>query len=315
MTSRSATATSARAGTFCQMALDAWAPADGARARAVRLGGSRPSRRCARATSTPPWCRSRTRSRAGSAPRSTPSRWARAVVITGEVLVPVTFVLAARPGTRLEDVRAVGTHPHGWAQVRTWMSANLPSAVYLTTLSTAAAAADLDARGRATSPHTRPPSAPPCGRDDPRARGAGRGHRRQRSARSPGSRSSPVRDTRRRRPAPTRPPWSSTSATTTRVACSSCSSSSPPAGVNMTRLESRPTGEAMGSYCFSIDIEGHVARRAGGRDADGPPAGMRRRCATSARTPARTAAPRRRSWAPATRSSTTRRRWLEGLRG
>jgi prephenate dehydratase len=27
----------------------------------------------------------------------------------------------------------------------------------------------------------------------------------------------------------------------------------------MTRLESRPTGEAMGSYCFSIDIEGHIA--------------------------------------------------------
>ena len=27
----------------------------------------------------------------------------------------------------------------------------------------------------------------------------------------------------------------------------------------MTRLESRPTGEAMGSYCFSIDVEGHVA--------------------------------------------------------
>ena len=29
-------------------------------------------------------------------------------------------------------------------------------------------------------------------------------------------------------------------------------------GVNMTRLESRPTGAAMGSYCFSIDFEGHV---------------------------------------------------------
>ena len=27
----------------------------------------------------------------------------------------------------------------------------------------------------------------------------------------------------------------------------------------MVRLESRPTGEAMGSYCFSIDFEGHLA--------------------------------------------------------
>jgi prephenate dehydratase len=26
----------------------------------------------------------------------------------------------------------------------------------------------------------------------------------------------------------------------------------------MSRLESRPTKESMGSYCFSIDIEGHV---------------------------------------------------------
>ncbi len=29
-------------------------------------------------------------------------------------------------------------------------------------------------------------------------------------------------------------------------------------GVNLTRIESRPTGEGMGRYCFSIDCEGHV---------------------------------------------------------
>ena len=29
-------------------------------------------------------------------------------------------------------------------------------------------------------------------------------------------------------------------------------------GINMTRLESRPTKHSMGSYCFSIDLEGHV---------------------------------------------------------
>ena len=29
-------------------------------------------------------------------------------------------------------------------------------------------------------------------------------------------------------------------------------------GINMSRLESRPTKDSMGSYCFSIDIEGHV---------------------------------------------------------
>jgi prephenate dehydratase len=29
--------------------------------------------------------------------------------------------------------------------------------------------------------------------------------------------------------------------------------------VNLTRIESRPTGEGLGRYCFSIDCEGHVA--------------------------------------------------------
>lgn len=30
-------------------------------------------------------------------------------------------------------------------------------------------------------------------------------------------------------------------------------------GINMTRLESRPTRQVLGEYCFSVDIEGHVA--------------------------------------------------------
>lgn len=29
-------------------------------------------------------------------------------------------------------------------------------------------------------------------------------------------------------------------------------------GVNLTRIESRPTKKAFGEYCFSIDAEGHV---------------------------------------------------------
>jgi prephenate dehydratase len=30
-------------------------------------------------------------------------------------------------------------------------------------------------------------------------------------------------------------------------------------GVNLTRIESRPTGQGIGRYCFSVDCEGHVA--------------------------------------------------------
>ncbi len=31
-------------------------------------------------------------------------------------------------------------------------------------------------------------------------------------------------------------------------------------GVNLSRIESRPTGEGIGRYCFFIDCEGHVRR-------------------------------------------------------
>src|SRR5699024_596155 len=40
------------------------------------------------------------------------------LVVVGEVLVPITFVLATRPGVTLDDVHRVGTHSHAWAQVR-----------------------------------------------------------------------------------------------------------------------------------------------------------------------------------------------------
>jgi prephenate dehydratase len=29
-------------------------------------------------------------------------------------------------------------------------------------------------------------------------------------------------------------------------------------GVDLTRIESRPTGYTLGEYCFSLDLEGHV---------------------------------------------------------
>lgn len=60
--------------------------------------------------------------------------------ILAEAVVPVSFVLVARPGVSLADVTHVGTHPHAWAQTRDWFQANLPDAVHVPTNSTAAAA-------------------------------------------------------------------------------------------------------------------------------------------------------------------------------
>ncbi|GMA86929.1 hypothetical protein GCM10025868_21790 [Angustibacter aerolatus] len=67
--------------------------------------------------------------------------------VVAEALLPVTFVLAARPGTALADVRRVGSHPHGWAQCRGWVAAHLPGAAYVPALSTAAAAEALSLPG------------------------------------------------------------------------------------------------------------------------------------------------------------------------
>jgi prephenate dehydratase len=63
--------------------------------------------------------------------------------IIGEYLVPVNFVLVARPGTRLSDVRTINAHPVAYGQCRAWLDANLPSVGHIPSTSNVAAAAAL----------------------------------------------------------------------------------------------------------------------------------------------------------------------------
>lgn len=63
------------------------------------------------------------------------------LVITREVVLPVEFVLAARPGTTLPHVRSVAAHPQASTQCRGWLRAHLPDAVVVDVLSNGAAAA------------------------------------------------------------------------------------------------------------------------------------------------------------------------------
>ncbi len=63
--------------------------------------------------------------------------------IIGEYLVPVNFVLVARPGTRLEDVRIINAHPVAYAQCQRWLDATLPEHGHLPATSNVAAAATL----------------------------------------------------------------------------------------------------------------------------------------------------------------------------
>ncbi|MER5766047.1 prephenate dehydratase domain-containing protein, partial [Streptomyces sp. NPDC002082] len=44
--------------------------------------------------------------------------------ILREALVPISFVLVARPGMAIGNIRRVSTHGHAWAQCRLWVDAN-----------------------------------------------------------------------------------------------------------------------------------------------------------------------------------------------
>ena len=60
------------------------------------------------------------------------------LVVVAEVVLRVSFVLAAKPGVTLEQVRRVSTHSHAHAQVRRWLHTTLPEALYVPATSTAA---------------------------------------------------------------------------------------------------------------------------------------------------------------------------------
>jgi prephenate dehydratase len=173
--------------------------------------------------------------------------------IAREVLVPVRLSLLARPGTALADVRIVASHPHATAQCRRWLRAHLPEARIHTANSTAEAAASLaagadhaDAAVASTAAAERyglTELAADIG-DNPRA---------------------VTRFVLTVPPGPVPPP---TGADRTTVV-TFIADDHPGAllelltefavrGVNLTRIESRPTGHGLGRYCFSIDCEGHI---------------------------------------------------------
>jgi prephenate dehydratase len=174
--------------------------------------------------------------------------------ITREVLLPVAFALMAAAGTELDDIRTVGTHPHAEAQCRKWLAARLPNAKHLLSPSTADAARSIaDGEGRFDAAIAAPLAAERYGL--------------RVLATDVGDNLSAVtRFVLVRRPGPVPPP--SGADRTTVVAY--IADDHPGAllelltefavrGVNLSRIESRPTGERLGHYCFSIDCEGHVA--------------------------------------------------------
>ena len=177
------------------------------------------------------------------------------LMVVREVVVPVTFVLAARAGVRLDDVDVVSTHPHAQAQCRRWLSAVLPRARYQPAMSTAAAAAAL-VRGTGDGR----PQAAVC------APIAAERYRLDVLAHDIEDQAGAVtRFVLVSRPGP--PPARTGADKTTLVvhlaedragALLEMLEQFAVNGVNLTRIESRPRGDALGQYSFSIDCEGHV---------------------------------------------------------
>jgi prephenate dehydratase len=174
------------------------------------------------------------------------------LVISREVLLPVTFALLARPGTDLAAVKTVGTHPHAEAQTRRWLREHLPGVEVTLTGSTAGAAVavaagELDAAVCAPIAGVRNRLVP-LAQDIADNSGA------------------VTRFVLLVRPGTPTPPTGDDKTTVVAFIRSDHTGALLEVliefsirGINLTRIESRPTKERLGRYCFSIDCEGHVA--------------------------------------------------------
>ncbi|MFC3300904.1 prephenate dehydratase [Arthrobacter agilis] len=173
--------------------------------------------------------------------------------ILREELVPITFVLAGRPGAGLGDVRRIATHGHAWAQCRTWVDTNISDAEYFPASSTAAAAHGL-AEGEEGY------DAAICSPLVAERLGLAV------LARDIGD----VTDAVTRfvlvgRPEDL-PPRTGADKTTLVIplpedhpgALMQILDQFAARGVNLSRIESRPTGQFLGDYFFSVDADGHV---------------------------------------------------------
>jgi prephenate dehydratase len=176
------------------------------------------------------------------------------LVIVDEVVIPVRFALLGRPGASREDITRIATHPHAQAQARHWLAEHYPHAQIIPAMSTAAAAQALtDPEAPFDAAVSQRIAADIYGleviaddiqdTDDATTRFV--------LVRLPGD-----------IPAPTGADKTTLSlfmrqdepgallAILTEFAVR---------GVNLTRIESRPTKRVLGDYFFSVDVEGHVA--------------------------------------------------------
>jgi prephenate dehydratase len=172
--------------------------------------------------------------------------------IYGEYLVPVSFNLVARPGTKLSDVKTIATHPVAYAQSRRWLLEKLPKHVHLPATSTAAAAAGLLITDQADAAIAAP-TITNHHKLITLAKNIGENKQAQTRFIQIGLAGDLPKPTGADKTSvivelPTDQPG----------ALLAMLEQFSTRGVNLTRIESRPIGDRLGRYRFNIDAEGHV---------------------------------------------------------
>ncbi|MEV4870587.1 prephenate dehydratase [Streptomyces syringium] len=176
------------------------------------------------------------------------------LMIYREVLLQIAFALLVRPGTRLSDIKTVTGHPVAQPQVRNWLAQHLPDALWESSASNADGAR-LVQEGRYDAAFAGEFAAATYGLEalytdihdaqNAQTRFVLAGRPARPAARTGADRTSFVVWLRDNHPG----------------ALLELLQEFASRGVNLMRIESRPTGEGMGQYCFSIDCEGHITDR------------------------------------------------------
>ncbi|MFF6780939.1 prephenate dehydratase [Streptomyces sp. NPDC012510] len=177
------------------------------------------------------------------------------LMIYREVLLSITFALLVRPGTKLSEIKTVTAHPAAQPQVRNWMKANLPPDVVWESAASNADGARLVQEGRYDAAFAGEFAASRYGlealeteihdAENAQTRFVLVGRPARPAAPTGVDKTSVVIWQRDDHPGGLRDLLGEFAVR----------------GVNLMLLQSRPTGEGIGNYCFAIDAEGHISDR------------------------------------------------------
>ncbi|WP_329118335.1 prephenate dehydratase [Streptomyces sp. NBC_01353] len=176
------------------------------------------------------------------------------LMIYREVVLPIAFALLVRPGTTMSEIKTVTGHPVAQPQVRNWMRAHLPDALWESAASNADGAR-LVQEGRFDAAFAGEFAAATYGLE-------------ALVTEIHDAENAETRFVLVGRPAR---PSAPTGADKTSVvlwlgedhpgALLELLQEFAVRGVNLMLIQSRPTGAGIGNYCFAVDAEGHISER------------------------------------------------------